>query len=117
MSVETLRGLVEEGNPKMSIRRQCDLLGLNRASYYYEPAKESDENLRLMDKIDREYTEHPFTGSRKMTKVLVKNGEEVNRKRVQRLMQTRCGARTSPTSACPEGLCIWRPCSTGSAAT
>jgi putative transposase len=69
------------------VRRQCQLLGLSRSSLYYEPAPETQENLRLMRLIDREYTEHPFYGSRRMTAWLVGQGEAVNRKRVQRLMR------------------------------
>jgi len=69
------------------VRRQCELLGLSRASLYYEPVPESPENLRLMRLIDQEYTAHPFYGSRKMTRWLVQEGETVNRKRVQRLMR------------------------------
>jgi putative transposase len=71
----------------LSVRRQCELLGLNRSSLYYQPAAETPENLRLMRLIDQEYTAHPFYGSRKMTRWLVQQGEAVNRKRVQRLMR------------------------------
>jgi putative transposase len=71
----------------LSVRRQCELLGLNRSSLYYEPAGETAENLRLMRKIDEQYTACPFYGSRRMTAWLVDQGEEVNRKRVQRLMR------------------------------
>lgn len=70
----------------MSIRQQCELLELNRSSLYYEPVTESAENLGLMALIDREYTEHPFLGSRRMTEWLKGQGHTVNRKRVQRLM-------------------------------
>ena len=69
------------------MRRQCALLGLNRASYYYQAATESAENLRLMRLLDEEYTRHPFYGSRKLTRWLWQQGEEVNRKRVQRLLR------------------------------
>lgn len=79
--------LVEPGHPELSVRRQCDLLGLSRASLYYEPAQETPENIRLMRLIDQEYTAHPFLGSRKMAEWLVARGEVVNRKRVQRLMR------------------------------
>jgi len=71
----------------LSVSQQCELLGLNRSSYYYEPAKETAENLALMALIDREYTAHPFYGSRSMTTWLRRQGREVNRKRVQRLMR------------------------------
>jgi putative transposase len=71
----------------LSVRRQCELLGLNRSSLYYEPAAETADNLRLMRLIDEQYTARPFYGSRKMTVWLQGRGEEVNRKRVQRLMR------------------------------
>ena len=77
--------MVEPEHPELSVRRQCELLGLSRASLYYEPAGETPENLRLMRLIDEEYTAHPFYGSRKMTEWLTARGEVVNRKRVQRL--------------------------------
>ena len=60
---------------------------MNRSSLYYEPAAQAAENLRLMRLIDREYTAHPFLGSRRLTKWLTEQGEAVNRKRVQRLMR------------------------------
>jgi putative transposase len=63
------------------------LLGLNRSSLYYVPARETGENLRLMRRIDERYTACPFYGSRRMTAWLIEQGEEVNRKRVQRLMR------------------------------
>jgi putative transposase len=63
------------------------LLGLSRASLYYEPAEESQENLRLMRLIDRQYTQVPFYGSRRMTAWLQSDGYAVNRKRVVRLMR------------------------------
>jgi putative transposase len=78
---------VEEHHPQLSICRQCELLGLARASYYYEPATESEENLKLMRLIDEQYTEQPVYGSRRMTVWLLGQGHEVNRKRVQRLMR------------------------------
>jgi putative transposase len=82
-----LRPLIEAGHPELSVRRQCELLGLSRSSWYYQPALESAENLRLMRLLDEEYTVHPFYGSRRLTKWLTNQGEEVNRKRVQRLLR------------------------------
>jgi putative transposase len=69
------------------VRRQCTLLGLNRSSYYYEPAQETAENLELMRFIDRLYTDWPFLGSRRMVEWLQAQGHAVNRKRIQRLMR------------------------------
>ena len=82
-----MRPLVEPDHPQLSVRRQCELLGLSRSSLYYQGVPEPAENLRLMRLLDQEYTAHPFLGSRRLTKWLVKRGEEVNRKRVQRLMR------------------------------
>ena len=70
----------------MNIRKQCELLGLNRSSFYLSPAVESEENLRLMRLIDQQFLRAPFYGSRRMTAALERSGETVNRKRVQRLM-------------------------------
>jgi putative transposase len=78
---------VDVGDPALSVRRQCELLGLNRSSLYYAPAAESADNLRLMRLLDEEYTRHPFFGSRRMTAWLERQGESVNRKRVQRLLR------------------------------
>jgi putative transposase len=71
----------------LSVRRQCELLGLSRSSLYYEPGGEAAEDLRLMRLIDEQYTARPFYGSRRMTIRLNEQGEGVNRKRVQRLMR------------------------------
>ena len=86
-SAEDRRPLVEVDHPDLSVRRQCKLLGLNRSSLYYEPTGETSEDLRLMRLIDEQYTACPFYGSRRMTAWLNQQGEEVNRKRVQRLMR------------------------------
>lgn len=69
------------------MRRQCELLGLCRSSLYYEPVPETADNLRLMRLLDQEYTAHPFYGSRRLTAWLIRQGEAVNRKRVQRLLR------------------------------
>jgi len=64
--------LIDPEHPRLSVRRQCELLGLSRASLYYQPATEDAENLRLMRKIDEQYLKTPFYGSRRMTVWLVK---------------------------------------------
>ena len=38
-SAELRRSLVEPGHPELRIRRQCELLGLPRSTFYLEPAK------------------------------------------------------------------------------
>lgn len=87
MPVETKRERVEVDHPELSVCRQCELLDLPRSSYYYEPGQETPENLRLMRLIDKEYTDHPEKGRRRMAIRLKELGHGVNRKRVQRLMR------------------------------
>ncbi len=75
------------GHPQLSVRQQCELLGLHRATAYYTPVGETEENLCLMRRIDEQYLKTPFYGSRRMVIELARQGLAVNRKRVQRLMR------------------------------
>jgi putative transposase len=78
--------MVHSSSP-LSIRSQCNLLGLNRASYYYSPKGESAENQHYMRIIDEQYLHTCYFGYRKMTAWMVRQGYPVNEKRIQRLMQ------------------------------
>jgi len=79
--------MIEPNHSTLSIRRQCELVGLNRATFYCQPTSESALNLALMRLIDQEYTRAPFYGYRKMTARLNnEHGYAVNHKRVARLM-------------------------------
>jgi putative transposase len=79
--------MVEPMNKQLSIRRQCNLLGINRSSYYYKPKPIKSEELNLMRKIDELYTDNPSRGSRSIVRQLKRQGIRVSRKRVQRLMR------------------------------
>jgi putative transposase len=79
--------MIEPANSEISLRRQCELTSLNRASYYYQPAQESELNLTLMRLIDEQYLKTPFYGWPRMTVYLQKLGYQINHKRVRRLMQ------------------------------
>lgn len=79
--------LIQTEHCDVSVKRQCELIGLPRSSHYYHAASEDDHNLNLMRLIDEQYLRTPFFGSRQMTAWLRRQGHEVNRKRVQRLMQ------------------------------
>jgi putative transposase len=81
------RALVQPNDSGLSIRRQCELLSLNRSTLYYVPAKLSAEETALMKTIDQIFTKWPFYGSRKIVLELRRLGHDVNRKRVQRLMR------------------------------
>ena len=78
--------MVQRPGP-LSLSRQCELLGLNRAALYYQPVAVSAYELQLMALLDRQYLRTPFYGSRRMTAWLKTQGHAVSRKRVRRLMQ------------------------------
>lgn len=79
--------MIEAGHAQLSVRRQCELMGLPRASLYYEPTGEGAENLLLMRLLDEQYTARPFYGIRRMTAWLRSQGYAVNHKRVGRLLR------------------------------
>ncbi len=79
--------MIDSKNQKLSIARQCELLRIARSSYYYDATGESALNLKLMRLIDEQFLETPFYGSRQMARHLRKQGYNVGRKRVQRLMR------------------------------
>lgn len=87
-SAEARRRLIDREQASPSIRRQCELLGLARSTFYFQPARETEENLLLMRLIDEQYLKTPFYGSRRLTAWLRAEGQSVNRKRVQRLMRS-----------------------------
>ena len=90
LSTNEKRLAIDPIHEEISIRRQCQLLGLNRSSWYsghwQQPGTESEENLMLMRLIDEQYTKTPFYGTRRMNALLNALGHAVNRKRVRRLM-------------------------------
>jgi putative transposase len=78
--------MVAQDHP-LPVARRCELLGLPRSTLYYEMQSESAEELRLMKLIDQCHLDHPFYGSRRIRDWLEDHGEQVNRKRIQRLMR------------------------------
>jgi putative transposase len=79
--------MVDHEQPRLSVRRQCELLEVSRSGLYYEPTPTSPEQLALMRRIDELHLKHPFYGSRKLSIELRKEDRDANRKRVQRLMR------------------------------
>lgn len=81
----------------LSIRRQCQLLGLNRSGYYYRGVDEiTEEQLELRNEIDEIFTENPCYGSRRLVASLNRRGIEVGRTRVRRLMKEMAIEALSP---------------------
>lgn len=59
MSHARRKALIEPDHPRLSIVRQCELLSVNRSSYYYQPTGENAQSLELMRLIDEQYLETP----------------------------------------------------------
>ena len=79
--------MINQQHPELTVSRQCALLELPRASYYYEKKPMSDYNRYLSTLVDEEFARHPFLGTRRMREYLISLGHNVNRKRVINLYQ------------------------------
>jgi putative transposase len=80
---------IEPDHPRVSVKRQCELIGVPPASYYPDAAngEAMAENLKLMRLIDEEYSRHPFYGRLKDPRPAETPGLQSNRRRVPRLMR------------------------------
>ena len=81
MSTPDRRARLDMKDPKLSVRRQCVLMGLARSGAYRKPAPVAERDAALMRRLNGLYTACPFYGSRRLAFEL-----KVNRKCVQRLM-------------------------------
>ena len=78
--------LVEKGHPQLSLRVQCELLGVARSSLDYQPVPESERDRRLMSLMDTIYMVDPCVGTRRLVEILKRDHDEtVNRKHLRRL--------------------------------
>lgn len=87
MSRDRRKALVTSEYGRLSLARQCELMGISRSSHYYRAKGESDFNLGLMRRIDRQYLKTPWYGSRQMARHLRREGYRIGRTRVRRLMR------------------------------
>jgi putative transposase len=88
MSLSRRKEIAAQAHDSLSISKRCELLGVNRSSFYYQPKPISEENLRLMRAIDEQFMKTPVYGYQKMTDHLNNNcGFKVWRERVRRKMR------------------------------
>ena len=105
--------MIERTNKKISIRKQCELIAVNRSRLYYHTEPTNQENLFIMNLIDEEFTEHPFTGIDRMVEFLLRQHRlTVNHKRVRRLMRKMglMAVYPKPRTSCPAAVYIKYPC-------
>lgn len=86
MSADRRKAMIDADHPRLSIVRQCALVSIARSTFYREPASETAVNLDVMRRIDEQFLETPWYGSRQMTRHLRREGHAAGRKRVRRLM-------------------------------
>jgi len=79
--------MIEPGNRKLSISKQCQMLDVTRSTFYYNPRPIKAEDQKLMRLIDEQYMKYPTSGTRSMRNHLRRLGYKINRKKVQRLMR------------------------------
>jgi putative transposase len=78
--------MINKTNKELSIIRQCGLLSINRASFYYRPLPKDADTVTLMNEIQDLWEQYPFYGYRRITATLKRSGYSVNHKRIYRLM-------------------------------
>jgi putative transposase len=80
--------MIDENHKKLSVRKQCELMSVNRSSVYYSKSeKKASEDFEIKLQIKRIYFNYPFYGHRKIKKALEQEGIKINRKRVLKLMK------------------------------
>ncbi len=87
MSTSSRRLMVDKSHPELSISEQCDVLEIHRSGIYYKPKGESELNLTLMKRLDKQYFKTPFYGVLKLTELMKSEGFKVGKKRIRRLMK------------------------------
>lgn len=77
--------VIDPGIEKISVSRQCELIGLNRSSYYYQPKEKPLLDVALVDELTGIYNKSPFFGYRRVKDDLKDKGFEVGRRKVLKL--------------------------------
>ena len=69
------------------MRDICQILGVNRSSFYYQPKEDPSEVSILRAEIEKLAGAYPRYGYRRMTQLLLRQGYAVGTRRVARLMK------------------------------
>jgi putative transposase len=79
--------MVETGHSSLTIARQCEILHIQRSSFYYEPRGISDYDFTLRLQIDKIFTNVSSSyGYRMMHQQLIEDGYTIGVNKVARLM-------------------------------
>jgi putative transposase len=87
LALAVKKELIDMNHPQLNIKQQCELLGLNRSSYYARPTGITPDDQKILNRMDEIFTEHPYYGNRRMMYVLRADGFMIGRKKVRRYYQ------------------------------
>jgi putative transposase len=87
LSLVEKKSLIDLYDEKISVRKQCELVKLNRSNIYYKAVQASEYEIEIKNLIDKIYTKYPSFGSRRITIILKRDyNKPVNRKRIKNYM-------------------------------
>ncbi len=86
MDTRERKALIDSGFVDLDVTEQCKLFGLPRSTFYYRPVSASEQALAAMRTLDELYLEHPTRGTRRMSNELQKQGFDIGRDRMRRLI-------------------------------
>lgn len=89
-------GWIEFEDSELTVSKQAELVGVSRASVYYQPRPPSVEEIAIKHRIDEIYTDYPFYGSRRIAVTLQQEGRAIGRQAVQQHMREMGIAGISP---------------------
>lgn len=79
--------MIALNHAELSVRKQCELLTVNRSCVYYKPVEEKPENVKMMNLMDRHLINHPTEGVESMVLWLRDQAFPVGPKRIRRLFR------------------------------
>lgn len=86
LDLSNKKALIDSKHNKLTISEQCEIVGISRSSYYYEPIQYSEQDIKIINKIDEIYTDRSFYGYRRIHMQLKEYGYNIGINRVLKYM-------------------------------
>jgi putative transposase len=80
------KALIESKHKELSVSEQCEFISISRSSYYYKAMPMSQENIKILHKIDEIATDNSDYGYRLIHKQLEEDGYTIGKNRVLKYM-------------------------------
>jgi len=85
--IEQRLQMIEQKNTQLSVSKQCEMLNIARSSYYDYAQAPVASDAAMVERIGKIYSKRPTYGSRRILDIIRRQGDTINRKKVQRLMR------------------------------